>query len=158
MRGPGSGRPLADSAKSSFNAWCILNRFGRHASYLLCVTHRQRKRKHAHRVHHAKVSRTPDRPDLLISGSDCPKVNNGHIVPRMYQKAWEREEDRHVAVHEAGPPDCELKSTKLAGARGPYYRRTRPRHGTATDDIEARLPTSRTKRPRRFDRCGPGRR
>ena len=31
------------------------------------------------------------------------------------------------------------KSTKIAGTRGPYYRRTRSRHGTQTDDIEASL-------------------
>lgn len=105
----------------------------------LTVKRRQQKRKHARRVQHAKATRTPDRPDLLISGSNCPKVNNGHIVPRMYQKAWEGEEGRLVAVHEAGSLGCGLKSTKLAGARGPYYRRTRPRHGTQTDDIEASL-------------------
>jgi hypothetical protein len=75
---------------------------------------------------------------LTISAADCPKVDNGHIVPRMYQRAWEGE-GRQVAVHEPGRLGCELKSTKVAGARGPYYRRTRPRHGTQTDDMEASL-------------------
>lgn len=99
---------------------------------------RQQKRKQARRLQHAQATRTPDRPGLLISASECPKVDNGHIVPRTYQRAWEGE-NRQVAVHLAGSPGCELKSTKLAGARGPYYRRTRPRHGTQTDDIEASL-------------------
>jgi uncharacterized protein DUF4238 len=102
------------------------------------VRRRQRKRKHARRVQHAESTRTPDRPTLTISAADCPKVDNGHIVPRMYQRAWEAE-DRQVAVHEPGRSGCELKSTKVAGARGPYYRRTRPRHGTETDDMEASL-------------------
>lgn len=99
---------------------------------------RQQKRKHARRVLHAKATRTPDRPTLTISGADCPKVDNGHIVPRMYQRAWEVE-GRQVAVHELGRSVCEVKSSKVVGARGPYYRRTRPRHGTQTDDIEASL-------------------
>ncbi len=48
-------------------------------------------------------------------------------------------EGRQVAVHEPGRSECEVKSSKLVGARGPYYRRTRPRQGTQTDDIEASL-------------------
>lgn len=102
------------------------------------MTSRQKKRKQACRAQHAQATRTPDRPQLMISGANCPTVNNGHIVPRMYQHAWEGE-DRRVAVHEEGRPGCEVKSTKLVGVRGPYYRRTRPRHGTQTDDIEASL-------------------
>jgi Protein of unknown function (DUF4238) len=98
---------------------------------------RQQKRKQARRAQHSRATRTPDRPDLLISGSNCQRVENAHIVPRLYQKAWEGE-NRQVAVHETGHPDCKLKSTKLAGARGPYYRRTRPQ-GIDTDDIEASL-------------------
>ena len=42
-------------------------------------------------------------------------------------------------MHVPGRSECELKSTKVVGARGPYYRRTRPRHGTQVDDIEASL-------------------
>jgi len=102
------------------------------------MKHRQRKRKQARRVQHARATRTPDRPTLMISAADCPKVDNGHIVPRMYQRAWEVE-GRQVAVHELGRSGCEVKSSKLVGARGPYYRRTRPRHGTQTDDVEASL-------------------
>lgn len=102
---------------------------------VLCVNRRQQKRKQARRTQHALKTRTPDRPGLLISGTDCPKVDNGHIVPRTYQRAWEGE-GRQVAVHAPGNSACELKSTKTAGARGPFYRRTRPRHGTEIDDIE----------------------
>jgi hypothetical protein len=102
------------------------------------VKRRQQKRKHARRVQHAQATRTPDRPDLLISGSKCQPVKNAHIVPRTYQRAWEGEQ-RQVAVHSReGNLDCELKSSKLAGVRGPYYRRTRPQ-GTQTDDIEASI-------------------
>ncbi|HEX5761661.1 MAG TPA: DUF4238 domain-containing protein [Solirubrobacterales bacterium] len=101
------------------------------------MKHRQRKRKQARRVQHARATHTPDRPALMISAADCPKVDNGHIVPRMYQQAWEVE-GRQVAVHEPGRSECEVKSSKLVGARGPYYRRTRP-HGTQIDDIEASL-------------------
>jgi hypothetical protein len=55
----------------------------------------------------------------------------------MYQRAWE-EGERQVRVHDVGKPGCELRSTKVAGTRGPLYRRTRPQ-GTATDDFEASL-------------------
>lgn len=110
----------------------------RPASYICFVNRRQQKRKQARRVQHAQETRTPDRPILLFSGADCSKVNNGHIVPRTYQRAWEGE-DRQVSVHEEGNSACRLKSTKIAGARGPYYRRKRPRQGTETDDIEASL-------------------
>ena len=55
----------------------------------------------------------------------------------MFQKAWEVE-GRQVAVHRAGRQNCELASTKVVGARGPFYRRTRPQ-GTEVDDIEASL-------------------
>ncbi len=75
---------------------------------------------------------------FLFSGSECQKVNNGHIVPRMYRHAWEGG-GRQVAVHKDARAAYQIKSTKVVGARGPYYRRTRPRHGTQTDDIEASL-------------------
>ncbi|HET7485785.1 MAG TPA: DUF4238 domain-containing protein [Solirubrobacterales bacterium] len=101
------------------------------------MKNRQRKRQGRRRAHHAKTTRTPDRPSLIISGKDCPEVNNGHIVPRMYQAAWEVE-SRLVAMHERGRPGCRARSTKIAGARGPYYRRVRPQ-GSKIDDIEASL-------------------
>ena len=102
------------------------------------MTSRQKKRKQARRAQHAQATHTPDRPQLLISGSDCQTVNNGHIVPRMYQRAWEVP-GRQVAVHKDGHAGCKVKSTKVVGVRGPYYRRTRPRNGIQTDDIEASL-------------------
>jgi hypothetical protein len=55
----------------------------------------------------------------------------------MFQKAWE-DSDRKVAVHQMGGGGCKRQSTKKAGTRGPYYRRTRPQ-GVETDDFEASL-------------------
>ena len=101
------------------------------------MNRRQKKRRHDRGAQHAKATRTPDRPAIVIPGAKLPRVDNGHIVPRMYQRAWEGEE-RQVAVHRAGSPECEECSTKRAGTRGPYYRRTRPQ-GTETDDFEASL-------------------
>jgi hypothetical protein len=100
------------------------------------VKRRQQKRKRARRAQHAQATRTPDRPGLLISGSGR-RTKSAHIVPRTFQRAWEGEE-RQVAVHVKGRPVCELKSTKLVGVRGPYYRRTRP-SGAQSDDIEDSL-------------------
>src|SRR3954453_10339012 len=90
----------------------------------------------------------------MISAADCPTVDNGHIVPRMYQRAWEVE-GRRVAVHESGCSECDVKSSKLVGARGSYYRRTRPRHGTQTDDIEASLAHVENKGRRPYGRSSP---
>jgi hypothetical protein len=55
----------------------------------------------------------------------------------MYQRAWENE-IREVAVHVIDVEDCEPKSTKVTGTRGPYYRRVRPK-GEQSDDIEKSL-------------------
>jgi uncharacterized protein DUF4238 len=101
------------------------------------VNRRQRKQKHTHRLQHQRATHTPDLPGTLLSSSACQRVNNGHIVPRTFQKAWEVE-GRQVAVHRVGSQACRLTSTKVAGARGPYYRRTRPQD-TEIDDIEASL-------------------
>ncbi|HEY8816117.1 MAG TPA: DUF4238 domain-containing protein [Candidatus Dormibacteraeota bacterium] len=78
-----------------------------------------------------------ERPVFTIDGSNSPKVEDGHIVPRMYQKAWEVK-GRRVAVHVDGTEVCEVKSTKLVATRGPYYCRTRPK-GDQTDDTEDSL-------------------
>jgi hypothetical protein len=78
----------------------------------------------------------PDRPSFVLSRADYPQVNNAHIVPRMYQRAFEV--DGKVAVHAEGAADCVLMSTKTAGTRPTYYRRTRP-DGEAIDDVEASL-------------------
>lgn len=77
-----------------------------------------------------------DRPAFTIDGSKGPIVDDGHIVPRMYQRAWEVE-GRKVAVH-AGGEGCDQRSTKNVGTRGPYYRRTRPT-GESIDDVEKSL-------------------
>jgi hypothetical protein len=106
--------------------------------YLQSVNRRQRKRKHVHRVQHERGTRTPDLPRPLLPSGNYPKVDNAHIVPRLYQRAWEGE-SRQVAVHSKLSPGCALKSTKNVGVRGPYYRRTRPKQGTEIDDIEASL-------------------
>jgi uncharacterized protein DUF4238 len=74
---------------------------------------------------------------MVVSGAKLPKVDNGHIVPRMFQKAWENAE-RKVAVHQVGGEGCKRQSTKKAGTRGAYYRRTRPQ-GVEIDDFEASL-------------------
>lgn len=77
-----------------------------------------------------------DRPAFTIDGSKGPTVDDGHIVPRMYQRAWEIE-GRKVAVHVDGK-ECDERSTKKVGTRGPYYRRMRPT-GESIDDVEQSL-------------------
>jgi len=64
-------------------------------------------------------------------------------VPRMYQKAWEAK-GRRVAVHVDDAEACEVKSTKLVGTRGPYYRRIRPQ-GEQSDDTEDSLSRIESK-------------
>jgi hypothetical protein len=77
-----------------------------------------------------------DRPAFTIDGSKGPTVHDGHVVPRMYQRAWEVE-GRKVAVHADGE-GCDERSTKNVGTRGPYYRRMRPT-GESIDDVEQSL-------------------
>jgi hypothetical protein len=55
----------------------------------------------------------------------------------MYQRAWEADE-RQVAVHHVGQDVCKLRSTRRAGARPGFYRRSRPQ-GAEIDDFEATL-------------------
>lgn len=78
----------------------------------------------------------PDRPSLVLDRASYPKVENAHIVPRMYQRAFAV--DGKVAVHTEGHPDCLLRSTKAAGTRPAFYRRARP-DGEPIDDVEASL-------------------
>jgi hypothetical protein len=101
------------------------------------VNQRQRKRKKQHRSQHAQATRTPDLPAIVIPGDKLPEVNDAHIVPRMYQRAWEGD-GRRVAVHCVGQDGCELLSTKRTGTRKTFYRRTRPQ-GIEIDDFEASL-------------------
>jgi hypothetical protein len=84
-----------------------------------------------------------DRPSETIDGSGSPRVEDGHIVPRVYQRAWE-DGVREVAVHRKGAEGCEAESTKPVGTRGPFYRRTRP-EGEEIDDIEKSLSVVETK-------------
>lgn len=101
------------------------------------VNRRQRKRKGKLRAQHAIATRTRDFPAILMSGENLPRVDQGHIVPRMYQRAWEGDR-REVAVHDVGQDDCESRSTKSVGIRPAFYRRIRP-EGVETDDFEATL-------------------
>jgi hypothetical protein len=78
-----------------------------------------------------------ERPALTIDGSTSTKVEDAHIVPRMFQRAWEVP-GRKVAVHVNGGERCEEKSTKVVGTRGPFYRRVRPT-GDQIDDVEKSL-------------------
>lgn len=80
-----------------------------------------------------------ERPAFTIDGSESPTVNEGHIVPRMYQAAWE-DEQRRVAVHRVpeNGVGCRARSTKRVTTRGAYYRRTRP-DGQQSDDVEDSL-------------------
>jgi hypothetical protein len=78
-----------------------------------------------------------ERPAATIDGSRSPTVKDGHIVPRMYQAAWE-DEKRRVAVHGVDGGECRLRSTKSVTTRGAYYRRIRP-EGETSDDVEDSL-------------------
>jgi hypothetical protein len=78
----------------------------------------------------------PDRPAIVLDRTSYPVVNQGHIVPRMYQRAFAV--DDKVAVHAVGSPNCVAKSTKTSGTRGRFYRRVRP-DGEEIDDVEASL-------------------
>lgn len=64
-------------------------------------------------------------------------MKDGHIVPRMFQAAWE-DEGRRVAVHRTNGGACALRSTKSVTTRGACYRRGRP-EGETTDDVEDSL-------------------
>ncbi|HZO36895.1 MAG TPA: DUF4238 domain-containing protein [Solirubrobacteraceae bacterium] len=77
-----------------------------------------------------------------MARASYPTVDRGHIVPRMYQKAFAV--SGNVAVHAVGRATCRLTSTKSAGTRGPFYRRTRP-GGELIDDVEASLAVVENK-------------
>ena len=78
----------------------------------------------------------PDRPSIVFNRDSYPVVEKGHIVPRMYQRAFAV--DDKVAVHVDGNPQCVAMSTKTAGTRRRFYRRVRP-DGEEIDDVEASL-------------------
>jgi hypothetical protein len=87
-----------------------------------------------------------ERPALTIDGSNSPNVEEGHIVPRTYQRAWEIE-GRRVAVHSIETEGCALKTTRRVATRGPFYRRWRP-GGDQIDDVEKSLNYIETKATR----------
>lgn len=100
------------------------------------MNRRQQRRQVARRKHHAETTRTTDRPAVVLSQETYTRVENAHIVPRMYQHAWAT--NGQVAVHEVGKPGFRRVSTRKAGTRPAYYRRKRPK-GEEIDDIEACL-------------------
>jgi hypothetical protein len=102
----------------------------------LCHCASGRKYKKCCLEHDREIERG-ERPAFTIDGSQSPTVNDGHIVPRVFQAAWADEESK-VAVHKVGGEGCRPKSTKRVMTRGPHYRRTRPT-GETTDDVEDSL-------------------
>lgn len=80
---------------------------------------------------------------MVLSQETYTKVENAHIVPRMYQRAWAT--TGLVAVHEPGSSQCRKLTTKKAGTRPAYYRRERPYSGEEIDDIEACLAVVESK-------------
>jgi hypothetical protein len=64
---------------------------------------------------------------------DYPKVERGHILPRVYQRNWAI--DGMVELHVAGRPGSRPASTKDVGVKKRAYRRERP-DGTPIDDVE----------------------
>jgi hypothetical protein len=100
------------------------------------MNQRQRERLQKRRKQHQDATRTRDLPALIMDREHYTPVENAHIVPRMYQKAFAIQ--GKVAVHRVGESRCSLLSTKRAGTRDAYYRRTRP-DGEQIDDVEASL-------------------
>ncbi len=105
------------------------------------MNRRQRRKQAERRAEHATTTRTPDRP-LILERESFPAVKSSHIVPRMYQQAWAV--DDQVAVHVDRRANCVNMSTRNAGTRSRYYRRTRP-NGEKADDIEASLSYAEDK-------------
>jgi Protein of unknown function (DUF4238) len=72
-----------------------------------------------------------------MSRRSYPVVENGHIVPTVFQKPWVV--DGRVKVHEVGVDrPCRLRPLSKAGTRPAPYRRERP-SGEQIDDVEASL-------------------
>ncbi|UTI63336.1 DUF4238 domain-containing protein [Paraconexibacter antarcticus] len=65
-----------------------------------------------------------------------PEVKKGHIVPRVYQRAWATNDQ--ITVHIAAKPAPVTMNIADAGTRRRPYSRHRP-DGTRTDDMEAAL-------------------
>ena len=97
------------------------------------MNRKQQKRKRARRQAHTP---TPDRPRKTLKRASYPKVKQGHIVPKTFQRNFAV--DDYVAVHVPAREDCVRLHVKNAGTRSRFYRRNRP-DGTEIDDIEAAL-------------------
>lgn len=99
---------------------------------------RQRKQKQKRRVYHAAASEKGDRPAATIRRKSYPVVEDGHIVPGTYQKAWVLE--GRVTVQKVGATDGagRLRPIAKVAVRERPYRRVRP-NGEEIDDVEASL-------------------
>lgn len=106
------------------------------------MNRKQRRRVQARRKYHQEATRERDHPRLVMERAEYPPVERAHIVPRMYQKAFAV--SGQVAVHVAGQSECRLVTTRKAGTRDAYYRRTRPT-GESIDDVEASLASVEDK-------------
>jgi hypothetical protein len=81
--------------------------------------------------------RSRDVPNEVMSRRSFPDVKQGHIVPRVYQRAWANADDQ-VTVHVAGKLASFTMNTADAGTRRRPYTRFRP-DGSRIDDMEATL-------------------
>lgn len=98
---------------------------------------RQNNRKQSRRSAHAAERMGADQPAVTMSRVSYPTVEEGHIVPKTFQKAWVV--DGRVKVHEVGVnKPCRLRPLKKTGVRKAPYRRERP-SGERIDDVEASL-------------------
>jgi hypothetical protein len=79
------------------------------------MNQRQREPLQKRRKQDQDATRTRDLPALIMDREHCAPVENAHIVPRMYQKAFAIQ--GKVAVHRVGESRCSLLSTKRAGTR-----------------------------------------
>jgi hypothetical protein len=82
------------------------------------VNVRQRKRRQSRRATHAAETRTVDRPRVILDLDSYTRVEDAHILSRMFQCAWEVEE-RRVSVHEVGGNGCAPRSEGVEIVRTP---------------------------------------
>ncbi len=104
---------------------------------------RQNSRKQSRRSSHAAEGMGADQPAVTMNRMSYTAVEEGHIVPKTFQKAWVV--DGRVKVHEVGvDKPCRLRPLKKTGVRKAPYRRERP-SGEKIDDVEASLNVIETK-------------
>ena len=65
------------------------------------MNRKQRRRLHDRRASHQEQTRDLDRTRLIMDRDSYPRVQDAHIVPRMYQKPFAV--SGKVAVHGAAP-------------------------------------------------------